>query len=265
MSLTEYAIQATLGGKKETANEPWPDDVILYQQYQVEQITLPDYAQCLAVETFLHMCGLKFRVEQRTNAEEMSPSGRKVPFIQVGPYLVSEFEPVVGFVNTKGFYLTKDMPDTERSEMRAYMSMIENIMGNAELYLAWLNTDIANEVTKPRYGCSYPWPLNWILPWRKQRDIRAKLKANEWAVKSLEEVCEEVKICCQALSERLEKKQFFFGDHPTELDALVFGHLYTIVTTILPGGHFTAVVQEFPNLAQFCKRIEDKYFKLGFD
>merc|ERR550534_840764 len=32
------------------------------------------------------MNGLRFRVEQRTNAEEMSPSG-KVPFIQVGAYL----------------------------------------------------------------------------------------------------------------------------------------------------------------------------------
>ncbi|XP_059179024.1 metaxin-2-like [Physella acuta] len=257
--LVELSMQATIG-----ASEPWPEDVILYQQYQLEQITLPDYAQCLAVETFLHMCGLKFRVEQRTNAEEMSPSG-KVPFIQVGPYLVSEFEPVVGFVNTKGFYLTREMPDNERSEMRAYMSMIENILGNAELYMAWLNPEIANEVTKPRYGCSYPWPLSWILPWRKQKEVRARLKANEWSNKTVPEVCEEVKVCCQALSERLDKKEFFFGAKPTELDAMVFGHLYTLVTTILPGGYFTSVVQEFSNLAMFCKRIEDKYFKLGFD
>jgi hypothetical protein len=41
----------------------------------VEQITFPDYANCLAVKTFLHMCGLDFKVEVRTNAEEMSPSG----------------------------------------------------------------------------------------------------------------------------------------------------------------------------------------------
>ncbi|CAG5120972.1 unnamed protein product [Candidula unifasciata] len=259
MSLVVDAVQATIG-----ASEPWPDDVILYQQYQVEQITLPDYAQCLAVETFLHMCGLRFRVEQRTNAEEMSPSG-KVPFIQVGPYLVSEFDPVVGFVSTKGFNLSQSLSDTERSEMRAYISMIENILGNAELYMAWLYPDIAAEVTKPRYGCCYPWPLSWILPWRKQREVRARLEANDWASKTCEEVCGEVRTCCQALSERLEKKKYFFGDKPTELDAMVFGHLYTLLTTILPGGHFTAVVQDFDNLAQFCKRIEDSFFKLAFD
>lgn len=41
-----------------------------------EQIVFPDYASCLSVKTFLHMCGLKFGVELRTNAEEMSPSGK---------------------------------------------------------------------------------------------------------------------------------------------------------------------------------------------
>jgi len=50
---------------------------------------------------------------------------------------------------------------------------------------------------------------------------------------------------------------------PTELDALVFGHLYTLLTTVLPGGHFTSVLRDFDNLCKFCKRIEDLYFRLG--
>merc|ERR1719422_1999830 len=102
------AVQSTLG-----ASEPWPEDVCLFQQYQVEQITLPDYAQCLAVRTFLHMNGLRFRVEQRTNAEEMSPSG-KVPFIQVGAYLVAEMDPIVAFVGNKGYSLSNDLTSSQR-------------------------------------------------------------------------------------------------------------------------------------------------------
>merc|ERR1719394_1577035 len=257
MSLVVNSVRASLG-----ASEPWPDDVRLFQQYQVEQITLPDYAQCLAVRTFLHMNGLRFRVDQRSNVEEMSPSG-KVPFIQVGLYLVSELDPIVGFVAAKGFSLSSELTDTERSEMRAYMSMVENILGNAELYVAWLNKDVANEVTKPRYGCSYSWPLRWLIPYNKQREIRARLRTNDWADKTMEEVSSEIKVCCQALSERLEKKDFFFGDKPTELDALVFGHLYTLLTTTLPGGPFSAVLATFENLGEFCKRIEDTYFRLG--
>lgn len=243
------------------ASEPWPDDVVLYQQYQVEQITFPDYANCLAVKTFMHMCGLDFRVEVKTNAEEMSPSG-KVPFIHVGPFLVSELDPIIAFVNARGFQLTNNLSDTERSEMRAYMAMIENIFVNAELWLAWLDETISNEVTKPRYGCPYPWPLSWLLPLRKQREVRARLASNGWSEKSMQQVCEEVRTCCQALSERLEKQPFFFGDNPAELDAMVFGHLFTILTTSLPEGHFAEIIQQFPNLTTFCKSIDQKYFQV---
>ena len=40
-----------------------------------EQVTFPDYAACLSVKAFLHMCGLKFTTELRVNTEAMSPSG----------------------------------------------------------------------------------------------------------------------------------------------------------------------------------------------
>ncbi|KAL8603288.1 hypothetical protein ACOMHN_017403 [Nucella lapillus] len=249
------AFQAEIG-----ATEPWPEDVCLYQQYQVEQITFPDYANCLSVKTFLYMCGLDFRVEVRTNAEEMSPSG-KVPFIHVGAFLVSELDPIIAFVNARGFNMTSGLSDTQRSEMRAYMAMIENILVNAELYLAWLDDTVSTEVTKPRYGCPYPWPLSWMLPLRKQREVSARLASNGWKDKSLSEVREEIKTCCQALSERLDQQTFFFGDNPTELDAMVFGHLFTVLTTTLPEGQFAEIVQQFPNLTTFCQKIDDRYFK----
>lgn len=64
------------------AQEPWPSNVQLFQPYEVEQILLPDNSSCLAVQAFLHMCNLDFTIEMRSNAENMSPSG-KVPFIKV--------------------------------------------------------------------------------------------------------------------------------------------------------------------------------------
>ncbi|KAL5011143.1 hypothetical protein ScPMuIL_013448 [Solemya velum] len=254
-SILIEAIQTELG-----ATERWPDDVRLYQPYPNEQIVFPDYASCLSVKTFLHMCGLKFGVELRTNAEEMSPSG-KVPFVKIGPFLVSEIEPIIAFINTRGFQLNQDLTDTQRSEMKAYMSLVESVLVNSELHLAWLNPEVVNEVTKMRYGSVYAWPLDKILPWKKQREVRSRLDSVGWAKKSIDEVCDEISTCCQALSERLDKQQYFFGDRPTELDAIVFGHLYTILTTSLPISRFAEVIREFKNLTDFCQRIDQKYFK----
>jgi hypothetical protein len=47
---------------------------------------------------------------------------------------------------------------------------------------------------------------------------------------------------------------------PTELDALVFGHLYTILTTELPDGELANIVKRHQNLVDFCKRIDLEYF-----
>ncbi|MPC25882.1 Metaxin-2 [Portunus trituberculatus] len=58
------------------AQEPWPNDVKLFQQYEVEQILLPDNANCLAVQAFLKMCQLNHTLEMRGNAEHMSPSAQ---------------------------------------------------------------------------------------------------------------------------------------------------------------------------------------------
>lgn len=48
---------------------------------------------------------------------------------------------------------------------------------------------------------------------------------------------------------------------PTELDALVFGHLFSLLTIQLPAVDIAADIKEFVNLTEFCQRIEAKYFK----
>ncbi|KAI5742068.1 hypothetical protein M8J77_002681 [Diaphorina citri] len=114
------------------AREIWPDDVKLYQPYEVEQILLPDNAHCLAVQAYLKMLGLKYTVDFRKNAEYMSPSNR-VPFIKVGQFLVAELDPIVKFTQNKGWSLSSELEESAKSDMRAYMSLVTTVLGNAEV------------------------------------------------------------------------------------------------------------------------------------
>ena len=45
------------------------------------------------------------------------------------------------------------------------------------------------------------------------------------------------------------------------IDALVFGHLFTILTTPLPDNRLKAIVQQFNNLVKLCENIERDYFE----
>ncbi|XP_064371064.1 metaxin-2 isoform X3 [Dromaius novaehollandiae] len=229
------------------AAEPWPENAALYQQLKEEQILLSDNASSLAVQAFLQMCNLPVRVVCRANAEYMSPSG-KVPFIHVGNQVVSELGPIVQFVKAKGHSLSDGLDEVQKAEMKAYMELVNNMLLTAE-------------ITHPRYGSPYPWPLNRILSYQKQWEIRRKMKAIGWAGKSLEQVLEDVDQCCQALSQRLGTQPYFFNKQPTELDALVFGHLFTILTTQLTSDELSEKVKNYSNLIAFCRRIEQQYFE----
>ncbi|CAL7934869.1 unnamed protein product [Xylocopa violacea] len=242
--------------------EPWPQEITLYQPYEVEQILLPDNANCLAVQAFLKMCGLEFQIEPRSNAEYMSPSGR-VPFIKCGAFLISEFDNIVSFIGNKGISLSDHLSATCKADMRAYMSLVNNIFVNAELYICWVDEATLNEVTKIRHGSVYPWPLNHFLNWQKRKDVIKKLNVLGWHNKTIEDVCSDVKHCCTALSERLEGSDYFSGEKPTEVDALVYGHICALssISSSLPVTvqEITASIEEFPKLVKHASRIGQSY------
>ena len=117
------------------------------------------------------------------------------------------------------------------------------------------------EVTKPRHGSVHPWPLNFVLNWQKRSGVVKRLSALGWTTKTVEDVYAEVENCCRALSERLDNSLYFFGKRPTELDALVFGHIFSILTTPLPDNRAKNIVQQFGNLIKLCENIERDYFE----
>lgn len=252
--LASEAMQIELGG-----SEPWPSDAQLYQPFEVEQILLNDNASCLAVQAYLHMLHLDFGVEMRANAEHMSPSG-KLPFIRANNFVIAELDPIVSFVTNKGISLTEHLDSAQKSDMKAYMTLVTSVLGNAELYLSWNDDVTLNEVTVPRYSSVYPWPLSTILSWQKRRSVCKKLSALNWLTKSLDEVYQQVDNCCQALSERLENQRYFFNNKPTELDALVFGHLFAILTTPLPDARLANIVRQYKNLIDLCQQIDKEFF-----
>ncbi|XP_034510672.1 metaxin-2 isoform X1 [Ailuropoda melanoleuca] len=211
-------------------------------------------------QAFLQMCNLPIKVVCRANAEYMSPSG-KVPFIHVGNQVVSELGPIVQFVKAKGHSLSDGLDEVQKAEMKAYMELVNNMLLTAELYLQWCDETTVGEITHARYGSPYPWPLNHILAYQKQWEVKRKMKAIGWGNKTLDQVLEDVDQCCQALSQRLGTQPYFFNKQPTELDALVFGHLYTILTTQLTNDELSEKVKNYSNLLAFCRRIEQHYFE----
>lgn len=243
------------------AEDQWPKLIHLYCPYEVEQILLPDNANCLAVQAFLKMCNLEFRIEPRKNAEYMSPNG-SLPFIKCGAFVLSEFDNIVSFIANKGTSLSNHLEPKEKSDMKAYISLVNNVFVNAELYICWVD-EATLEVTKKRHGSVYPWPLNYYLNWQKKKQVIKKLNVLGWYKKTLEKVCEEVNECCMILSDRLNGREYFFGDKPMEIDALVYGHIRALtIFHFLPSTRrINTIINTFPRLMEHLHKIHYIYFK----
>ena len=117
---------------------------------------------------------------------------------------------------------------------------------------------------------------------RKKNNVLKQLEFYEWKNLTIEEVvdkvlsvysnlwmyyrdlfwCFQVDKLCYSLSFKLADKQFFFGnDNPSELDALVFGHLFCIFTMTTTTTVLSETINKYTNLTEFCYNIEKKYFE----
>ncbi|KFB46395.1 AGAP008150-PA-like protein [Anopheles sinensis] len=252
-----YKKTATAGMKE------WPRDAVLYQPYEEEQILLAENASCLAVRTYLKMLNLPLVVEQRANAEFISPGGKrtKLPVLRVENFLYAEFDHIVTFIDEHfNQSLKSHLSQDQKDQLRSSLCLAENIFTVAEQYISWVDPEVRDTITKKRNGCVYPFPLNHVQNYRKEASVRRQLRLADRLNVSLEKVIADVDTLCQNLSTELGQQLYFFGDRPTELDALVFGHLFSIFTMKLPNNVLALTINKYSNLNQFCRNIDHKYF-----
>uniref|UniRef100_A0A1B6HW85 Mitochondrial outer membrane transport complex Sam37/metaxin N-terminal domain-containing protein n=1 Tax=Homalodisca liturata TaxID=320908 RepID=A0A1B6HW85_9HEMI len=190
-------------GQGEKSAAIWLNEAIIYQPI-TEQIVLPDKAGCLCLEAFMRMCNLNYRIVCRTNVENMSPSG-KLPLLKIDIFLLSEFHTIVQFAEEKGQSLSKNLQEWEKAELKSYISLVNMVLVNAENYITWVDQENFNKVTRIKHGFVHPWPLDILLIRQKRQTILNNLSALGWQDKTMEEVCGEVYLCCEALSERLDE------------------------------------------------------------
>lgn len=198
-----------------TAMKDWPRDAVLYQPYEEEQILLAENASCLAVRTYLKMLNLRVALEQRANAEFMSPGGKrtKLPVLRVENFIYAEFDHIVTFLE-KNFNksLSGALTPEEKDQMRSTNCLVEHLFTTAEQYVSWIDPEVRNTVTKKRNGCVFPFPLNHVQNWRKESAVRRQLRMADYLHEGIDTIMGEVDHLCQDLSSRLGDKRYFFGD-----------------------------------------------------
>uniref|UniRef100_A0A665SZC4 Metaxin-1 n=1 Tax=Echeneis naucrates TaxID=173247 RepID=A0A665SZC4_ECHNA len=159
-----------------------------------------------------------------------------------------------------------DLSAKEGADSLAFISLMEEKLAPALIYMFWVEPKNYVDVTRRWYAEHMPFPLNFFLPGRMQRQQLEKLRllrgddSLEAGEELEKELYRDAAECMNLLSQRLGSHKFFFGDSPSSLDAYVFGHLAPVLKSKLPNGKLQQHLKSLDNLANFCTNILLLYF-----
>ncbi|XP_060556635.1 metaxin-1-like [Ruditapes philippinarum] len=137
-----------------------------------------------------------------------------------------------------------------------------------QLHLWWLESETYTNITRPWYTKATMFPFKLWLP----GTIFSKAEKRVYVAQGTENISEadinskiynDAKVCLTQLSAKLGDQEYFFGNLPSSLDALVFGYLAPLLNAPLTMNQLTTHLRtNCDNLCILCTRILREFFPM---
>lgn len=195
-----------------------------------------------------------------------SPSG-ELPVLKYDKVLVTKVSEIFNYLRQNRWGLDHDLTAKQSADIVAFTALLEDKLVPALLYLWWVDSKTYLELTRPWFSSRLPFPLNFYLPMKKHKDYvnylnQAYNSDNLTEVEREQKVYKDAKECLNILSSKLGNREFFFGNRPSSLDAVVFGYLAPLLKAPFPNTVLQTHLKSCHELTRFCERILSKYFPL---
>ncbi|XP_069861046.1 metaxin-1 isoform X2 [Dipodomys merriami] len=219
----------------------------------------------LTVLTYTRFTGAPLKVHKITNPWR-SPSGTLPALRTSQGEVISAPQKIITHLRKEKYNADYDLSARQGADTLAFMSLLEEKLLPVLIHTFWIDTKNYVEVTRKWYAEAMPFPLNFFLPGRMQRQYMERLQLtngkpspeNEEEVEK--ELYQEARECLTLLSQRLGSQKFFFGDAPASLDAFVFSHLALLLQVKMPSGKLQIHLRGLQNLCAYCSHILSLYF-----
>ncbi|KAH6562927.1 hypothetical protein BASA50_007452 [Batrachochytrium salamandrivorans] len=228
-----------------------------------EGLGLPSFDPfCLSIAAYLNLAGADWSFHE-CRTPSISPSG-ELPVLRAG------VEPVVGTSNiihtlqSKGLDMDSELSPLERAESKAFISLIEDNLYDALLYTWWMENENYTKSIHPTLTGSLTFFGRYNLPPKLKERAKIRLQSYrmlDYKGEKVPEVYIAAREAYRALADKLGDKNYFYGDSPSTLDAIAFGHLslHAYPSLAVPK-LFSLLAFEFPTLIAYCARLKEKIF-----
>lgn len=242
---------------------------------------------CLSMLAYLKFCGAPVKVRHTDNPFR-SPSGR-LPVLSAEesgrrPVELDEFWPAVEHLRTSSSSSPSWDADAcltaeQRSDAKAFAELVKVRLVPGLLQAFWVDARNQAELTRPWFARKLGFPLCFVYPNRYASEARNLVEGRAAGLGSCRraggqddpdeaavietEVYVRADECMALLNGRLGGSAghpFFFGQEPSSLDALVYGHLAPLLKAPLPNPRLQTSLKRHDHLVAFITRISARYF-----
>ncbi|CAM9486163.1 unnamed protein product [Lampetra planeri] len=214
---------------------------------------------CLIVMAYAHFSNAPVKLKKTGNPRE-SVTGC-LPILKSGDETISKPLNILNCFRKEQYNADYDLSPKQGADTMAFVALIEEKLLPALLHTFWVDDQNYTGVTRPWYASTMPFPFNMFAPYRSSQQAltRLKLSVGRPPYMSLAEMEAQIywdaKECLNLLSFQLGEKAFFFGEMPSSLDAVVFGHLAPLLKAPLLTKKLQLHLKAIENLCAFCERV----------
>lgn len=182
-----------------------------------------------------------------------------------GKVVVNGFDNIMSDLKRLDYNIDHKLTAKQCSEMLALTNLVSMKLKPVIDFLYWLDQRNCDEFVSLWYMKALPFPFNYSYIKRRKGEALNMLETlypldsnNLELVKGY--MLTNATNCLSALSTRLGETDYFFDNSPTSLDVMVYAHLAPLVKLPFPSKDIPSVLASWPNLIEFVKRVDGKYF-----
>lgn len=131
-------------------------------------------------------------------------------------------------------------------------------------FIYWGDSRNCDELTNVWFTRAVPFPFNYVHTNKLKEKTLTYIETMYPKETNMDIVKEYVARgaaeCFSVLSTRLGNNEYFFGNTPTSVDVIVYSYIAPLMKVPFPSSELCNVISTFPNLQNFVKNIDNKYF-----
>lgn len=186
------------------------------------------------------------------------------PVFRHGRICTSSIQLIVGYLRIKRYGTEFGLSSKQCSQSYAFASLVENSLRPIVEYVSWFDHKNYQELTRPWFVKAMPVPVNYFYPRYRRKKATALLE-------SIFSECENQELlhsfmfnmserCFTTLKVKLGGNNYFYGQSPTSLDAMVYAYLAPLIKLPFPNNDIPRLLKTYKELVDFVKRIDTDYY-----